>query len=153
MGRSVMFGMGGVEVVILLGVIALVILVLVPSGGTSYDVADETIVEGISWEAADQVLFRELSEIPGLPLVETHSGSYTFSRTSRPAWVFVVAVLLFPIGLIFLLQSNEDRVQVSLSPHPSGCRLRMVGHARRRDLDRIAASIQRVLPVPELFAR
>jgi hypothetical protein len=62
-------------------------------------------------------------------------------------------VLLFPVGLVFLLFSREDRVQVSLSAHPSGCRLRMVGHARRRDLDRIATSIQRVLPVSTVFAR
>lgn len=148
-----LFGMGVPEVLIVLGLVALVILVLVPSGGTSYDIADETIVEGISWEAADQVLFRELSEVPGLPLVEAHAGSYTLARKSRPVWVFVVAVLLFPVGLIFLLVSDEHRVQVSLSAHPSGCRLRIVGHARRRDLDRIAQSLERVLPVPAIFAR
>ena len=145
-------GMGAVEIWIVLGLVALVIIWLLP-GGWSYDVADETIVQGISWEAADQVLFRELSEVRGLPLVEAHAGSYTLARTSRSAWAYAAAVLLFPVGLIFLLLSHEDRVQVSLSAHPSGCRLRVVGHASRRDLDRMTTSIQRVLPVPDVFAR
>jgi hypothetical protein len=146
-----MFGMGVVEIVILLGVIGLIVLTLLPGGSSTYDVADETIVEGISWEAADQVLFRELSEVRGLTLVETHAGSYTLARTSRSAWAYVAAVLLFPVGLVFLLMSHEHRVQVSLSAHPSGCRLRVVGQAQRRDIDHVAASIQRVLPVPDVF--
>lgn len=145
-------GLGAVEIWIVLGLVALVIIWLLP-GGHGYDVADETVVQGISWEAADQVLFRELSEVRGLPLVEAHAGSYTLSRTSRSAWAFVAAVVLFPVGLIFLLFTHEDRVQVSLSAHPSGCRLRVVGHARGRDLDRVTTTIQRVLPVPDAFAR
>jgi len=145
------FGMGAVEIWIILGLVTFVVLLL--WGGLTYDVADETIVQGISWEAADQVLFRELSEVRGLPLVEAHAGSYTLARTSRSAWALAAAVLLFPVGLVFLLFSREDRVQISLSAHRSGCRLRMVGHAKRRDLDRIATSIQRVLPVSTVFAR
>ena len=147
------FGLGAPEIWIILGLIVLVTFVLLPGGGSTYDVADEAIVQGISWEAADQVLFRELSEIPGLPLVEAHAGSYTLARTSRSAWAYVAAVVLFPVGLVFLLFSHEDRVQVSLSAHSSGCRIRVVGHAKRRDIDRVAATIQRVLPVPQAFTR
>ncbi|WP_344767169.1 hypothetical protein [Aeromicrobium panaciterrae] len=143
--------MGAFEVWILVAVALLVVLVLF--GGRTYDVADETIVQGISWEAADQVLFRELAGVRGLPLVEAHAGSYTLAQKYRPAWAYAAAVVLFPFGLIFLLISHEDRVQVSLSAHSSGCRLRMVGRARRRDVERIAMRIQRVLPVPDVFVR
>lgn len=142
-------GMGPVEIWIVVGLVALAGMWMLP-GARDYDIADETIVQGISWEAADQVLFRELSEVAGLPLVEAHAGSYTLARTSRSAWAYVAAVVLFPVGLIFLLFTHEDRVQVSLSAHPYGCRLRIVGHARRRDLQRVAKSIQRVLPVPDV---
>lgn len=144
-------GMGALEMWIVLALVLLVVVMLF--GGRAYDIADETIVQGISWEAADQVLFRELSGIRGLPLVEAHAGSYTLAQNYRPAWAYAAAVVLFPVGLIFLLFSHEDRVQVSLATHPSGCRLRIVGHARRRDLDRIATSIQRVLPVPDVHVR
>lgn len=148
-----MFGMGIVEFLIVVGVVGLIVLILLPGGGSTYDVADETIVQGISWEAADQVLFRELSEVRGLPLVEAHAGTFTLARTSRSVWAYVAAIVLFPVGLVFLLFSHEDRLQVSVSAHPSGCRLRIVGQARRRDIDRVAASIQHVLPVPGVFAR
>jgi hypothetical protein len=143
--------MGWVEILTVLGVVALVVLVFLPGGGSTYDVADETIVRGLSWEAADQVLFRELSEVRGLTLVEAHAGSYTLESASRSAWAYVAAVLLFPVGLIFLLFKSEHRLQVSLSAHESGCRLRVVGTARRRDIDQVAASIRRVLPVPDAF--
>lgn len=145
-------GMGGLEVVIVLGLV-LVLIVLLLFGDRTFDIADETIVQGVSWETADQVLFRELSAVRGLPLVESHAGSYTLAQKYRPAWVYAAAVVLFPVGLIFLLISREDRVQVSLSAHPYGCRLRMVGHARRKDVERIAVSIQRVLPVPDVSVR
>jgi hypothetical protein len=144
-------GMGVPEILILLGIIALVVLVLLPGGGSTYDVADETIVRGISWETADQVLFRELSNARGLTLVEAHAGSYTLERSSRPGWVYVAALLVFPLGLVFLLIKQEHRIQVSLTAHEGGCRLRIVGRARRRDIDQVAASIGRVLPVPTEF--
>lgn len=145
-------GLGAVEVGIILVPFVVLMLVLVPRGW-SYDVADETIVHGVSFETADQVLFRELSDVRGLPLLEAHAGSYTLTRNSRPGWTILAAVLLFPFGLVFLLFTREDRLQVSLSEHPSGCRLRVVGTARRRDIDNVAASIRRVLPVPDSITR
>ena len=146
-----MFGAGTVEILIVVGVVGLLVLIVLPGGGSTYDVADQTIVHGISWETADQALFRELSEVRGLTLVEAHAGSYSLESASRPAWVYVAAVLLFPVGLIFLLFKSEHRIQVSVSAHSSGCRLRVVGRARRRDIDRVASSIQHVLPVPDVF--
>lgn len=147
-----MFGIEPVGIIIVLALAALVVLALLPSG-RSYDVADETIVHGVSAEMADQVLFRELSDVSGLPLVEAHAGSYTLARKSRSGWAVLGAILLFPVGLVFLLFTREDRVQISLSEHPSGCRLRIVGTARKRDIERVAASIERVLSVPEIITR
>lgn len=147
-----MTGMGPVEIGIIVLLLALLVLFLLP-GGWSYDVADETIVHGVSAQVADQVLFRELSDIGGLPLVEAHAGSYTLARKSRPGWTIAAAVLLFPVGLICLLFTREERIQISLSEHPSGCRLRIVGTARRRDIDGVAAVIRRVLPVPDTITR
>ncbi|WP_456698755.1 hypothetical protein [Aeromicrobium sp. P5_D10] len=145
-------GLGAVEVGIILVPLVVLVLVLVPRGW-SYDVADEAIVHGVSFETADQVLFRELSDVRGLPLLEAHAGSYTLTRNSRAGWTILAAVLLFPFGLVFLLFTREDRLQVSLSEHSSGCRLRVVGTARRRDIDNVAASIRRVLPVPDSITR
>lgn len=147
-----MTGIGPVEVGIILLLLALLVLFLLPRGW-SYDVADETIVHGVSAQVADQVLFRELSDVSGLPLVEAHAGGYTLARESRPGWTVAAAVLLFPVGLICLFFTREDRVSISLAEHPSGCRLRIVGTARRRDIDAVAAVIRRVLPVPDTITR
>lgn len=146
-----MFGMGVTEILILLGVIVLVVLMLLPGPSSTYDVADETVVHGVSCEVADQALFRELVDIRGLALVEAHAGSYTLARFSRPGWVYLGAVFLFPAGLLLLLIKHEHRLQISLAAHGSGCRLRIVGKARRQDIDEVAASIARVLPVPAVF--
>lgn len=147
-----MFGIELFGILILLAVVGLVVLALLP-GGWTYDVADETIVHGVSVDMADQVLFRELSEVRGLPLVEAHAGSYTLAQKSRSGWTIVGAIVLFPIGLLFLLFTREHRVQISLADHPAGCRLRIVGTAKRRDINRIADTIRRVLPVPETITR
>ena len=79
-----MFGMGLSEFAILLALIGVAVLIMLPGSRSTYDVADETIVRGVSQETADQVLFRELSEVRGLTLVEAHAGSYTLQRDSRP---------------------------------------------------------------------
>ena len=147
-----MFGIELFGILILLAIVALVVLALLP-GGSTYDVADETIVHGVSVDIADQVLFRELSDVPGLPLIESHAGSYTLRRKSVSGAAILGAILLFPIGLLFLLFTREHRVQISLAEHPAGCRLRIVGTAKGRDIDRVAETIRRVLPVPETITR
>ncbi len=140
------FGMGIIEILIMVALGVLVLLALIPGNGTSA-VVDETIVPGVTAETADQVLFRELSELPGLPLVASHDGSYTLSMTSRPTWTIFAAVFLFPVGLLFLLLKDEHHVQVSVVTHGSGCRVRVVGRARKQDIDQLATAIERVLPV------
>jgi hypothetical protein len=141
-----MFAMGWFEIGVVVLVGAIVLLALL--GGGTYDIADETIVPGISVETADQVLFRELSDLRSLTLVESHAGSYTLARSSSYGAAYVAAVLLFPFGLVFLLLKQEHRVQVSLASHSGGCRVRVVGRARRRDVNAVAAALERVLPVP-----
>ncbi|MCW2801157.1 MAG: hypothetical protein JWQ70_2629 [Aeromicrobium sp.] len=141
-----MFAMGWFEIGVVVLVGAIVLLALL--GGGTYDIADETIVPGISVETADQVLFRELSDLRSLTLVESHAGSYTLARSSSYGAAYVAAVLLFPFGLVFLLLKQEHRVQVSLAGHSGGCRVRVVGRARRRDVNAVAAALERVLPVP-----
>ena len=146
-----MFAMGWFEVLIVVLLGAIVLLALL--GGGTYDIADEAIVPGVSVETADQVLFRELSDLQSLTLVESHAGSFTLARSSSYGAAYIAAVLLFPFGLIFLLLKQEHRVQVSVTSHPDGCRLRVVGQARRRDVNAVASALQRVLPVPDIVVR
>jgi hypothetical protein len=145
-----MFAVGLFEIVVVALLVAIVLLALLPG---TYDVADETIVPGISVETADQVLFRELSDLPSLTLVESHAGSYILARRSIYGAAVVAAVLLFPVGLIFLFFKQVHRVQVSVASHQDGCRVRVTGRARRRDVNAVASALQRVLPVPDIVVR
>jgi hypothetical protein len=145
-----MFAVGWFELLVLALLVAIVLLVMLPD---THAVADETIVPGISVETADQVLFRELSDLPDLTLVESHAGSYTLARRSVYGAAILAAVLLFPVGLIFLLFKQEHRLQVSVASHPEGCRVRVAGRARRRDVKTVAGALQRVLPVPDIVVR
>ena len=145
-----MFAMGLFELLVLAMLVAIVLLALLPG---TYNIADETIVPGISVETADQVLFRELSDLPSLPLVESHAGSYILARRTIYGAAILAAVLLFPVGLVFLLFKQEHRLQVSVASHPDGCRVRVVGRARRRDVTIVAEALRRVLPVSGIAVR
>ncbi len=40
-----------------------------------------------------------------------------FTRKHQPAWTIVVAILLFPIGLLALLATKKDYITIDLAPH------------------------------------
>ena len=43
-----------------------------------------------------------------------------FERHRRPVWTFVVAVLVFPFGLLALLYKDEVRIAIDLHPSDRG---------------------------------
>jgi hypothetical protein len=51
----------------------------------------------------------------------------TFARTYRPWWVWVLAVVIFPIGLLFLFATDTATVTVVLEPEESGTLVRVAG--------------------------
>jgi hypothetical protein len=140
-----MAGLGMVEMVPFVAV-AVFVLLMVGWTNAPRSVADQTVVSGVSAEVADAALFHELAAVESLPVVESRDGTFLLHRRSRPAWTVVGAVLLFPVGLVFLLVTDDRRVQVSVTPHPDGCRLRVVGRARRGDIEQVSRAIRRVLP-------
>ena len=62
---------------------------------------------------------------PALDRIEYHleqdrAGTFVFVRRYRPTWTYWVAVLLFPVGLVALLDRREDRITVRLRPTSGG---------------------------------
>src|SRR4051812_2527436 len=53
----------------------------------------------------------------GYQLVRSTRTEVTFVRTRRPAWTVVVAVLLFPIGLLALLHTQRDTITLTALDH------------------------------------
>jgi hypothetical protein len=56
----------------------------------------------------------------GYVLRERTPHRLLFERSRRPVWTFVVAVLLFPLGLLALLHKDEARVAIDVSPTDDG---------------------------------
>ena len=57
-------------------------------------------------------------------MTQSESG-LTSARKYRPWWVWVLAVVTFPIGLLFLLITNTATVTVALEPEKSGTLVRV----------------------------
>lgn len=55
------------------------------------------------------------------------SGTLALTRTYRRAWTVVVAILLFPIGLLALLVKERDLVTVNAEDTDDGVRVSAVG--------------------------
>jgi hypothetical protein len=47
-------------------------------------------------------------------------GAVVFERDERPGWAVLIAVLLFPFGLIALTQRRSRRIVVAFAPTPGG---------------------------------
>jgi hypothetical protein len=50
----------------------------------------------------------------GYDLTQRFDGRLRFERETRPLWTFLVAVLLFPFGLLALLYKDQERVTIDL---------------------------------------
>ena len=57
---------------------------------------------------------------------QSESG-LTFARKYRPWWVWVLAVVTFPIGVLLLFVTDTATVTVVLEPENSGTHVRVAG--------------------------
>jgi hypothetical protein len=53
----------------------------------------------------------------GFQIAASSRTEITFVRTKRPTWTVMVAVLLFPIGLLALLHTERDTITLSATDH------------------------------------
>ena len=51
----------------------------------------------------------------------------TFAREYRPWWVWVLAVVIFPIGVLFLFDPNIATITMVLEPEKGGTLVRVAG--------------------------
>jgi hypothetical protein len=52
----------------------------------------------------------------GYSLVERTPYRLVFKRSRRPAWTIVLAILLFPFGLLALLYQESEQITIDLQP-------------------------------------
>jgi len=68
-------------------------------------------------------------EACGYRLVSREERSIAFERDRRPGWTYVVAVVVFPVGLLALLHHEHSRVLLSLSETAGGTEVTASGTA------------------------
>lgn len=94
----------------------------------------------LSWSSplAPMTLERRLLST----LIEVSSGRAASAGPGRlvlierwtPAWAIVMAIVTFPLGLLFLLFKTERTLNVMIESEPGGSRVDLVGATRSRTL-------------------
>jgi hypothetical protein len=77
----------------------------------------------------------------GYTLDETSPQRLAFRYRSRPGWTILVAVFAFPVGLIALAHTAEERVVVELEPRPDGGTLLIAHGTAPRSVRRAFAAL------------
>ncbi len=84
-------------------------------------------------KAPESVLREMLAELPsplahaGYKLETQSENGLTFSRAYRPWFIWVLVVITFPIGLLFLLYKDAVPISIVLEPQNSGTLIRVNG--------------------------
>ena len=65
----------------------------------------------------------------GYALELNSEANLVFVRKRRPAWTFVLAVLLFPVGLLALLHTERDEIVFELHEHGQETMINVSGRA------------------------
>lgn len=89
----------------------------------------------LAYAAGSMAGLRNASSEPGLP------GHIVITETWRPLWTFVVAVVLFPLGLLALLSQSDAVLVVSAkAAGESGTQVRIIGRGHEAVCDRLLAA-------------
>jgi len=65
----------------------------------------------------------------GFALVERSPYRLVFRRTRRPAWTILLAIVLFPFGLLALLYQDSEQIAIDLQPQGTGTLVSATGIA------------------------
>jgi Domain of unknown function (DUF1707) len=65
----------------------------------------------------------------GYDLTQRWDGRLRFERETRPAWTFLIAIVLFPLGLFALLYKDRERITIDLDEDEHGTQLVATGVA------------------------
>jgi hypothetical protein len=139
-----MFGFSWPE---LLGAGALVAAVII---GTRWGTRSQWQSADDRWRVAvppaelEPPLARLLAALPAARVNESSAGTWTLTVTRAPWWTFVAVVLLFRIGLLFLLVRERADVQVLSTAVAGGTEVRLLGTTRASVRNTVAEALAAV---------
>src|SRR5439155_15524117 len=82
----------------------------------------------------EDVRFRLLgvAATDGYALAGEVPNGFAVRRRRIPVWAIVLAVVFFPLGLLFLLVKADEVVAVAMDPTPDGTQVTVTGRASSR---------------------
>jgi hypothetical protein len=93
-------------------------------------------------EAAEQRVFESLGSVPGATMTQVAPRQYAVVCKKSYPWAILFAVLLFPIGLLFLLLRQELVLNVRLAGDGGGATVQVAGRTQLRIADVVGTSLQ-----------
>lgn len=92
---------------------------------------------------ADRALQNVAAAVAGarnLRVVHSAPTQITATETWRPLWTYLVAIVLFPIGLLALLVTREATLVISATTTSTGTTLRIHGRGHEKVCDQVLAA-------------
>jgi hypothetical protein len=126
-----MFGVGTVE---LLGLALLIcVVVLVIAAADPWLTASQTLeVEGLTVVELEKPVRGLLGRTRGSELTYTGAGAFVLVVRRAPSWVWLLALLTFPLGLLLLaLVKRSEALLVVLSDVGAGTEVRIIGRTKQ----------------------
>lgn len=126
-----MFALGVVVTWVVVVVIA-VLAVAVALRGAVVSV-DDQLTTTATLDEVDQRLMTAAASLPGTDISSISPGQLSLSTTFTPSWVILLAVLLFPIGLVLLL-IPRSKLELHARAFQQGpqVRVQVAGRTRKR---------------------
>jgi hypothetical protein len=135
------FGIGYVEVLVA-GVLVAAVLVGLRWGTRSQWVdVDEQWPLAVGQTQIEPPLVKLLGNLPAARLRAGSPGTWTVTVSRSPWWTLFPVVLLFPLGLLFLLFQEQADTQVMLRPFRGGTEVRMIGRTRASVRDAVGKAL------------
>lgn len=66
------------------------------------------------------------------------------SREARPIWTIVLAIIFFPLGLLFLLIKKQSVLTINAAPHGDGSLITVSGEGTKATTDSVRAYVDSV---------
>jgi hypothetical protein len=126
-----MFGVGTVE---LLGLALLIcVVVIVIAAVDPWLTASQTLeVEGLTVAELDKPVHGLLGRTRSSELTHTGTGTFVLVVRRTPPWVWIPALLTFPLGLLLLvLIKRSEALLVVLSDVEAGTEVRIIGRTKQ----------------------
>lgn len=140
------FGVGTVELLVVgFGFLALVALVVALARRNGVVAVSDELEVPADPALVEERVFGPLGSIRGAAMTRASAGHVSLSCRRTPGWAVVLAILLFPWGLVLLLVKQEHVLQVRIATHGRGSLVQVSGRAPKQVALEVGETLQRRL--------